>query len=195
MRTLGFELVIPKGVYSPREDTFLLAANIPSGKRVLELGCGSGLVSLCASRKADTVLGIDINPLAIECARANAEKNKVMNCKFMESNLFSNVRGLFDVILFNAPYLPRADRFDDGIEALAWCGGKTGRETVSYSIKECADFLAPEGTVALVISSITGLEQVLALLKENSFSPSIAAREKIAFEELYCIHAKKGRNR
>ena len=193
MQVLDFDIGVLDGVYSPREDTLLLARNIPSGKRVLELGCGSGLVSLCAARKAEQVLGVDINPAAVRCSRENAEGNNVLNCEFRESDLFSNVKGEFDVLLFNAPYLPKADEFDNGLEALAWSGGETGRELISRFADECRDFLAPKGTIALIASSLTGLEPVLELLKKNGLSPFIGDSKKLAFEELYCIHAKRRR--
>ncbi len=191
MQVLGFALEVLDGVYSPREDTLLLARNIPPGKRVLELGCGSGLACLCAAKKAEHVLGIDINPAAVRCSRENAKQNHILNCEFKESDLFSDVKGEFDVLLFNAPYLPKKDRFDNGPEALAWCGGETGREVISRFADECRDFLAPKGTIALIASSLTGLEPVLERLRKNGLSPFIADREKLAFEELYCIHAKR----
>lgn len=188
---LGFDISVAKSVYSPREDTFLLSANIPEGKKVLEIGCGSGLVSLCAAKKADSVLGVDINPAAVECARANAERNKITNCVFKISDLFSAVSGRFDVILFNAPYLPKEDRFDEGIEALAWCGGKTGREALAGFLAKCGAHLSQGGTIAVIASSATGIEEVLGLFRKSRFSPVVVAKEKVPFEELYCIHARK----
>ena len=188
---LGFEMQVLKSVYSPREDTFLLANNIPEGKKVLEIGCGSGLVSLCAAKKADSVLGVDINPAAVECSAKNAERNKVKNCTFKASDLFSAVQGRFDVILFNAPYLPKADKFDEGVEALAWCGGKTGREALAGFLKGCGMHLSKGGTIAVIVSSATGLDAVLGLFRKNKFLPLVVAKEKVPFEELYCIHARK----
>ncbi len=188
---LGFDIHILESVYSPREDTLLLAKNIPKGKKALEIGCGSGLVSLCAAKKADSVLGVDINPVAVRCASENAKRNKVANCTFKVSALFSAVSGRFDVILFNAPYLPKEGKFDEGIEALAWCGGNTGREAIAGFLDGCGAHLNPKGAIAVILSSITGLDEVLDLFRKNGFAPFAIVKEKIPFEELYCIHARK----
>jgi len=190
---LGFGINILESVYSPREDTFLLARNIPNGKKVLELGCGSGLVGLCAAKKADSVLGVDINPAAVKCARQNAERNNVANCVFKVSDLFSDVSGRFDVILFNAPYLPKDGRLDEGMDALAWCGGNAGREALERFLEGCGRHLKPNGKLAVIISSVTGLDEVLGLFSKKGFAPSVIAKEKVPFEELYCIHARKAK--
>ena len=96
-------------VYEPAEDSFMLAtcASSLSGK-ILEIGCGSGIVSLSAAAASpkNEVLGVDINAEAVKCARQNAETNGIRNAKFAVSDLFEGVNGKFDGILFNPPYLP-----------------------------------------------------------------------------------------
>jgi release factor glutamine methyltransferase len=70
-----------KQVYAPAEDTFLLADNllVHKGDLVLEIGTGTGLVALNASKTASKVVATDINPHAIKCAQTNTLLNEVEN--------------------------------------------------------------------------------------------------------------------
>ena len=73
-----FELTIPPTVYPPREDTDLLAAlfseqMLTPGTRWLEIGCGSGVLSLLAAQFGCVVTACDVNPLAVACTRAHFE--------------------------------------------------------------------------------------------------------------------------
>lgn len=99
----------PPQVYEPAEDTFLLSENLAvkeGGDIALDMGTGTGIIALLMARKARWVLGVDINPIAVELAKENARINGITNVEFRLSDLFDNVSGKFDVITFNAPYLP-----------------------------------------------------------------------------------------
>src|SRR3989344_3083851 len=83
-------------VYEPSEDTFLLAkaleeamAKLPANAEALEIGTGTGIISLILSKKCKTVLGTDINQYALNLARENAETNAIDNVEFIFSNLFT----------------------------------------------------------------------------------------------------------
>ncbi|MCS5536100.1 MAG: class I SAM-dependent methyltransferase, partial [Candidatus Poseidoniales archaeon] len=73
------ELDIPPTVYPPREDTGLLDRTLAKldstkGNRLLEIGCGSGAVSIAAALRGWNVSACDVNPLAIAATRGNAAK-------------------------------------------------------------------------------------------------------------------------
>ena len=127
----GIKLKLHPEVYEPAEDSILLLKNLIDvrDKEVLEIGVGTGLISIaCAKRGAKRVVGVDINPYAVKLAKENAKLNNV-NITFFESDLFENVEGEFDVILFNPPYLPTSE--DDKIDSYlnyAFDGGENGRE-------------------------------------------------------------------
>ena len=107
-------------IYKPREDSFLLQKHVrkyAQGK-VLDMGAGSGIQAITALEKTKDVLAVDINPKAVE-----ELKKKNINAKV--SDLFSNVKGKFDLIVFNPPYLP-ADEREPEDSALATTGGKKG---------------------------------------------------------------------
>jgi ribosomal protein L11 methyltransferase len=84
-----------------------LEAHPAPGKSVLDYGCGSGILAMVAKKLgADDVAGVDIDPQAIESARANAERN---NCEityyvpdeFAASPNERHARGKFDIVVAN----------------------------------------------------------------------------------------------
>ncbi len=93
------------GVSPVGKDTKLIAKSLRNlkFKSALDVGTGTGFIPIYLKTLGLKCEGIDINSLAIECARKNAEKNKV-RIKFYISNLFENVKGNFDLIVFNPPY-------------------------------------------------------------------------------------------
>src|SRR3989442_9595478 len=82
-RVEGFDLEIFPSVFHPKYfgSSSILAnfvASLPlRGKSLLEIGCGSGVVALCAARAGAEVTAVDINPEAVRCTLANAAKNKL----------------------------------------------------------------------------------------------------------------------
>ena len=107
---MGLRLDVFKDVYTPQEDSFLLAKHTHSLEgNILELGTGCGLSAILnASRNpSNYVLGVDLNHSAVQNAAYNARHNLIKNAYFQHSDLFSKVSNVrFDSILFNPPYLP-----------------------------------------------------------------------------------------
>ncbi len=116
---LSFDLVLPKTVYPPREDTDLLAAamlkfGVSKGMRVLDIGCGSGVLSLLAASEGCHVTACDINPYAVATVRAHAA-NLAIPIRVNEGGPGPVIDGsmaqwggdaLYDVVVWNMPYLP-----------------------------------------------------------------------------------------
>jgi len=74
--------------------------------RVLDLGCGGGVQALLATRHAESVVGVDINPRALAFARFNARLNGVRNVEWREGDLYAPVAGeRFDLVVSNPPYV------------------------------------------------------------------------------------------
>ncbi|HDZ35981.1 MAG TPA: methyltransferase domain-containing protein [Thermococcus sp.] len=184
----GIELKLHPQVYEPAEDTFLLAENLAvrKGDTALDVGTGTGLIALLMARKASFVLGVDINPLAVELAGENALLNGIKNVEFRVSDLFERVEGKFDVITFNAPYLPGEP--EEPID-LALVGGEGGREVLDRFIREVPEYLKPGGTVQIVQSSITGVEETLEKLEEVGLKGKVAAKVHVFFEDIVLINA------
>lgn len=71
-------------------------------KCVLDIGCGSGILSVASSKLgAKEVFATDIDPLAIEATLDNAELNKISNIKAVEGSLLDKVDKKYDVVIAN----------------------------------------------------------------------------------------------
>ena len=164
-------------IYMPAEDTYLLRdaalSEVLPDDFVLEIGTGSGEIAAAVSKIAKQTLACEINPHAASYAH---EINRV---EVVRCDLFSAVSGRFDLILFNAPYLPTApeERIDDWLE-YALDGGISGCDTVFRFLREAPAYLKENGRILLLISSLTGEDKVIRFAEECGFSAAAAARER-----------------
>jgi ribosomal protein L11 methylase PrmA len=118
----GIELEVLDGVFNPSTEltfsTKSVIINLPelNGKKVLDMGCGTGVLSLIAAKRgASEVLGVDNCPLANLCANGNVKRNNLSRTvEIRDSSLFSNISEKFDVILANLPifYESQANMID-----------------------------------------------------------------------------------
>ncbi|MHA1185633.1 MAG: HemK2/MTQ2 family protein methyltransferase [Candidatus Heimdallarchaeota archaeon] len=168
----GLTLTIPKDVYDPAEDSFLLVENvvIPDNSRVLEIGPGSGYVSLFLAKKYSQAeyFCIDINPIATITTKKNAQVNK-LSLHVICANLFSTLKisSDFDVILFNSPYLPVSE---EGLLSKAWSGGTGGMDIVSKYLESLDNYLSKDSSSYLVVSSKTDLKQLNNTITKSNLS-------------------------
>ena len=164
-------------VYMPAEDTFLLrdvaCAEVTPEDVVLEMGTGSGEIAAAVMKTASRTLACDINPHAVSYAHA------VHGLDTVQSDMFSAVSGRFSLILFNAPYLPTepGERMDDWLE-YALDGGIDGRNSVSRFLAEAPGHLTENGRILLLISSLTGLKEVIKMAETNGCSAETVASER-----------------
>jgi release factor glutamine methyltransferase len=194
----ALRIALAPTVYEPAEDSFLLAAyasGITGGKRVLEIGCGCGIASLSAAKadSANEVVGVDINPAAVECSRHNAWRNGAKNASFLRSDLFSAVLASeFDYILFNPPYLPTTRREKLRLEAenAAYDGGRSGLQTFMRFAAEARKHLACGGRAAVIATSLNGgAQKALAELGRRVGPARILAEEAFFFEKICLIES------
>lgn len=183
-------LDVPESVYYPDDDSILMANALLSMKQelgkksLLEMGCGSGFLSILAAKFGAVVTAADINPEAILAAERNARANKAI-VKAIESDLFSDIKGSFDFIIFNAPYLPDHDNGIAGREQ--WSLHQNGNVMEKFIIQS-KGHLNTNGKLLMLFSSISG--DVLSLLEKNGFTHKIIAKKKLDFEELLAVEAK-----
>lgn len=192
---MGLHLSVPDSVYQPSDDSFMLAdAAAGLGGEALEIGCGSGIVSLAAARTAKGVLGVDVNPEAVRCARENAARNGIKNAAFAGGDLFSAVPEgkKFDAILFNPPYLPtdESERLRGPLNR-AFDGGKDGRAVLDRFLSEFGAHLSPGGALLLVQSSLNGPEKTRARLEGMGYSVETVSEKAFFFERLCVLRARK----
>ncbi len=159
------EIADDPDVYPPSDDSIMLiqSFDVEPHESVLEIGCGSGVVSIHCARNGAHVTCGDINPKAVEITRSNAERNGVV-LTAIETNLFSNINDRFDTIIFNLPYLPVDD---EGLLAKAWSGGTDGTEPLERLIKDAPDHLNPDGRLILVVSSLMNQEKMSDIFREH----------------------------
>ena len=182
-----FTFLVDENVYEPAEDSFLFAENLPAKGfcRVADVGTGCGILSIVAAKRAREIVAIDLNPYAVRCARQNAKLNGVINkIVFIQGDLLSpidqNVK--FDLILFNAPYLPTERENTSWLER-SWAGGGTGRDIIDRFINEVLEHLSPDGQIFLMQSSLSDIDQTLQRYVAKGLNPKVVARRSMPFFE------------
>ncbi|MGD6851953.1 MAG: HemK2/MTQ2 family protein methyltransferase [Candidatus Bathyarchaeia archaeon] len=184
-------------VYEPAEDSFLFAENlkIAAGEVVLDLGTGSGILAVLVAKKDNHVVAVDLNPYAVRCAKANAKLNSVEDrIDFLQGDLFSVFQSgaIFDVVLFNAPYLPSEEGEAASWIGRSWAGGADGRQVVDRFIAEVSSYLKPAGKVLLMQSTLTGVQETIRAFAIQGFEAHVMAEQKLPFfETLTLIEAKR----
>ena len=182
-------------VYVPAEDSYLLADNleIKEGQSVLEIGTGSGIVAMYASRLTDKITVTDINFDACQLAEKNFRDNGIENIEILFGNMFEPVENRkFDVILFNTPYLPTED--GEVLESnlnYAFDGGLDGRKVIDMFLNEVGNHLNDGGIVQMIQSSLSGNDETLDRFDEMGFIAEIKASEHFFFEDITLINAYK----
>ena len=175
-------------VYQPKEDSNLLLeqvkAHIKPGMKALDVGTGSGVIVEALLEKTSDVTGADVNPYAVDyCAK------KYKKAKFVQSNLFDNIKGKYDLITFNPPYLPE-DKREDLETALMTTGGAQGYELLLKFLDQARDHLTIKGEIITVFSSLTKPDVVFKKAKELGYKHELLDSKKEFFETLYAVKFK-----
>jgi release factor glutamine methyltransferase len=186
----GRKLFVPLhgDVYRPAEDTFLLARavheHVERGSRVLEVGCGTGLVALTAAAAGAHVTATDANPHAVAVAQEAARQNR-LPVEVVQADLMEGVGGPFDVVAFNPPYLPTApDEYVPGPLNLAFDGGPDGNQTVLRFVGQLAKLRPRPATVLVVHSTLSDPAPLRKAMAALGYHADVAAEEGVAFERL-----------
>ena len=142
--------------------------------RFLEIGPGSGIHLETVRKlgiKKENIFSVDINPDAIAHC-------KVLGFNCTQSDLFQNVKGEYDIIIFNPPYLP--ENSDEPEESkISTTGGTKGNEIINRFLREAKNYLAERGRIYLITSSLSGD------VEWGKWSNILRGSEKLFFEELF----------
>ncbi len=187
---------VEENVYEPAEDTFLLAENllVREYNDVLDMGTGCGILGVLAAKRARNVVAVDVNPYAIRCAEINARLNGVLNkMDIRQGSLFEPIKKgeKFDVIIFNAPYLPSNAREQKTWMGRAWAGGPTGRQLIDPFTSQAPSYLKEEGRILLVQSTLSNVHETMRRLEGEGLRTSVLAEKKVAFETIVVIKAER----
>lgn len=164
--------------YQPREDSLLLDSYLEErdldGSKVLDMGTGSGILAVTAAENGAEVTATDIDPDALQEAREYAREMGVEDSiDFVESDLFENVSGNFDLVVFNPPYL-------QGENYLALEGGEKGIELTVEFLEAAEDYLRKDGKAVFIASSRSDVGSL-----RQEFDLEQVGERKLWFETLY----------
>lgn len=177
---------VPDTVYDVGEDSILLieSLDVEDGEDVLEIGCGSGVVSLHCAKNGCRVTAVDVNPNAVEAARTNAEAN-ALPLDVRLSDVYGNVDGTFDLIVFNLPYLPVEET---GLMEASWSGGPDGLGPLPRLLDGAGTHLREGGRIAVVVSSLMDGERLDGLLE--GFDTEVVGELSMFFERLRVLEIR-----
>jgi release factor glutamine methyltransferase len=206
----GFKFIIYPSVFNPHYSVsskvfaeFIKSLEL-NGKTVLDMGCGSGIVSIIAASKGAACTAVDVNPMAVKSAVENAKKNGFEDkIKVIESDLFGNPclspsslamgggpqiggggAGLsFDIIFFNPPYYKGTAK--NNFEA-AFKGGEN-LEVIGLFLAESINYLKKDGYIYLIISSDLGMDEFKKIVNLQLFKFEIVQIIKKFFETFFII--------
>ena len=171
------------GVYPPSDDTFLLLDAVSRldvrGKRVLEVGCGCGVISVALAKRGAEVVATDVSPRAAENTRVNARLNGV-SVDVVVADLMEGISGSFDLIIFNAPYL-------ECRESPEYSGGT---DLVMRFVLGCRGRLRRGGEVYVTACDANDVGLLMCAASEVGLEPAIAARKRLFFEEIYVLRLR-----
>jgi release factor glutamine methyltransferase len=147
-----------------------------------------------AAEKAASVVAVDLNPYAIRCAKKNSVLNSLRSkMAFVQAGLLTafNEYAKFDLILFNAPYLPSDKGEQDSWMVRSWAGGVNGRQVIDQFISQAPSHLKACGRILLMQSTLANAEETIRKFEEYNLKASIRAECKLPFfETLTLIEAE-----
>ncbi|MGB1585952.1 MAG: HemK2/MTQ2 family protein methyltransferase [Thermoplasmatota archaeon] len=194
----GLFVATHRDVYEPSDDTFLLARVVGDlvqpGECFIEVGCGTGLVSLVAARKGASAICTDRNPYAAAIAKANASENR-LQLDVLIADLLSGLTVDADWVVFNPPYLPTApDEHVEGPLDWAFDGGPDGNQVALRFADQVAE-LRPRN-VLVIHSSLSDPRPLLDRMAVAGYDHEVAADERLPYERLFVrrFERKRGNN-
>jgi len=196
-RLFGFSLRVPPTVFHPKFyftskclGKYLNRLDFHNAT-VLDVGGGSGILSLISAANGAKVTSIDINPAAVRTIQENAVKNKLDgNIVSLESDLFENLNraaSTFDYVVLNPPYYPDEPK---NIGDMAWKGGNNFAFIEKFT-SQVGELLKPHGIVFFVLSSDIDIQEILNIFHRNHFITECVQTRRALFEKLFIYKAAK----
>lgn len=162
----GYDFLVDSRVLIPRPETEILVeqgvARAPQNSRVLEIGCGSGavIISLLLEREDLKAVALDISAGALAVTRENAQRHGVAGrLDLVRGDGLDAVRGPFDLIVMNPPYIPETDRESLAADVVdyephtALFGGEAGLDVLERVLMEAKSSISPKGTIIMEIGA------------------------------------------
>lgn len=157
------------------------------GKKLLEPGCGSGLISICTAKKGAKVTASDINPVAIEVLKKNSRVNGV-DLEIIESDLFRNIpMQTFDIIAINPPYYKKQPESEIDY---AWFCGENG-EYFADLFENLENYIYPGSEIIMVLFEGCDIDMVKDFAAQNGFGLNCMQTHKNLLEKNFIFKIAK----
>jgi len=137
-------------MYEPAEDSHLLLNSVKPVGTILEMCTGSGIIAGHFAREGYTVTAVDIDPESLDHA-----KHHNPGPKYVESDLFTNVKGRYDTIVCNPPYLPNDVIGGEVIVDKTLYAGKHGYEFILTFLNQAITCMSDDGSLYLLFSNLS----------------------------------------
>ena len=204
----NYKLKLTPTVYPPHEDSEMLANCVYENSfgSHLDLGCGSGIAGFAAllNKKVEKVTFADIYEAPLETAKSNSLLLKHgKKTEFIKTDLFSNLKGKFDCISFNPPYLPtsKEEKIKGNLNK-AFDGGEDGRLILEKFLESFEPHLKEKGKLLLLNSSLSnsidyedknldGNQETKLKLEKKGFKIKMFEERKFFFESLQILVCSK----
>jgi release factor glutamine methyltransferase len=193
----GFTFTVYPSVFNPKDyfsseifGKFISSLEDLKGKYILDMGCGSGVVSVFAASKGARCLAVDVNPISVKATEENAKQNGLSDkIKTLPSNLFENIppEEKFDIIFFNPPYYEKEPNTD--FEKAFFTG--TGFKVIKDFIEQSKNYFDSGGFVYFITSSDLKIDWFQNMLMAGGFEFKIVKKVNTLFETFYITKAFK----
>jgi release factor glutamine methyltransferase len=194
----GFKLKVLRGVFHPKLFfstkyfySFLKEQDF-TGTHFLEIGSGSGILSMLALRKdAATVTAVDIDPKAVENTRVNFSENFnfTANVKVLQGDVLNNLpKRAFDRVVINPPYYFKKISTDD---QYAWYCGENG-EYFENLFSKLADYIHSQTLVYMILEENCEINRIKEMAAQYNLHFVLVDKKKIKWETSYIFCIKNG---
>ncbi|MGM0469104.1 MAG: HemK2/MTQ2 family protein methyltransferase [Promethearchaeati archaeon] len=206
---------IKDNVYTPSDDTYLLLDHLKQNitpiefdgikiqhvRNILDMGTGTGILAILLQIVKTVNLNFNANIFASDInqnALISAKRNEKLNglseeITFIKSNLFGSfpesLKGRFDIIIFNPPYLPsieKEDIFKSEENDRSWEGGIKGFEIFLKFLVQVKKFMNFEykSFIYYISSSKTDLKELDRKILEQGFKNEEMDKKHVFFEDI-----------
>jgi len=189
----GVQLLIPPEVFHPAfffSTKYLLRyiSGLPlQQSSFLELGAGSGLISIFVAGKGSDVMATDINPVAVEYLEKNRRANNV-NMEVIHSDLFEQIPSrTFDIIAINPPYYKKQPQT---FAEHAWYCGENG-EYFDRLFHSLPDYMHGQSTVLMTLSDGCDETMIRNLAIKNGCRLNRVHSMQNLMEEIYIFKIER----
>jgi len=184
----GLPFYVDKNVLVPRFETETLVGEVTkyNPKNILDLCTGSGCIAIALAKSGfSCITASDKSKSALHVAKKNAKTYKA-KIKFICSDLFTGVKGKFDIITCNPPYIKTAEigKYDASIlhePRIALDGGADGLDFYRRIIKDAPNSLAPSGLLFFEVGDKQQSLEVKSLLHGAGFCDITIVEDRVIY--------------